>query len=230
MNRNELIAAVRFATGDHGTPPLFSDEDLTRLLNEAEQEACIRARLLRDQTTEEVVQIQLEDGVRQYRVHATVFDVLTVTLRREGCRPRKLLRATPDEMLAYTIAHPDADRAPCAFYFLEDSAANSGGLLTFDTALAEADGYQVTLEVQRLPLYPMENEDDEPEIPYRHHPALVDWVLFKCYSSRDIEADAPDRAARHKQEFVDHFGERPSAYVQQRQQRHRAPVVRAQRW
>ena len=51
MTLAELIAAFRLESDDRVTPYLWSDAEIAGYLAEAENEACIRARLLFDETT-----------------------------------------------------------------------------------------------------------------------------------------------------------------------------------
>ena len=48
MEVGDLISEFRTVTGDHGTPPLWGDKSLIAWANEAQREAAIRAKLLRD--------------------------------------------------------------------------------------------------------------------------------------------------------------------------------------
>jgi hypothetical protein len=85
------------------------------------------------------------------------------------------------------------------------------------------------LEVFRYPLLEME-QGDEPEIAERHRAGLVHWVLKRCYETRDMEGSAPQRAALHEAEFEKLFGIRDNAETMRKRRRHRAPVVRPQRF
>ena len=50
MTLEQLISAYRGDADDVKTPPFVSDEDLTDYANEAQDEACVRGRLLVDST------------------------------------------------------------------------------------------------------------------------------------------------------------------------------------
>jgi len=76
MTLAELIAAFRTDADDLvANPYLWSDAELTRWANEAEQEAALRAKLLFDASTMAVCQIAVLAGTTSYALHAKVHDV-----------------------------------------------------------------------------------------------------------------------------------------------------------
>ena len=75
MTLAELIAALRTDADDLvANPYLWSDAELTRWANEAEQEAALRAKLLFDASTTAVCQIAVLAGTTSYALHAKVQD------------------------------------------------------------------------------------------------------------------------------------------------------------
>jgi hypothetical protein len=85
----------------------------------------------------------------------------------------------------------------------------------------------LTLEVNRLPLNPMVNETDSPEIAQAHHRHLVQWALHKAFSVPDAETVDPTRAEKAEREFTKMFGIRPDADSRRREEysrpHHNAP-------
>lgn len=79
MTLGELREAFRLQVDDAASPYLWSDAEFKLWLNEAEQEACIRAKLLRDtsQTVATVV------GQKEYTLDAGVIDVQSITIDDE---------------------------------------------------------------------------------------------------------------------------------------------------
>ena len=63
MNVAEFIAAFRADLVDNDTPPLWSDTDIVRYLNDAIQEANERAFLTEDRATRAVCRFTLSAGV-----------------------------------------------------------------------------------------------------------------------------------------------------------------------
>lgn len=104
----------------------------------------------------------------------------------------------------------------------------AGMRIVLDRAPNVADGF-LTLNVYRYPLRDMEDSDDEPEIAQRHHDGLLDWILYRAYTERDIEAEAPQRAANHLAAFTARFGDRQDANVMRKHRQQRRPVIRPAR-
>lgn len=80
MTLGELCAVFRLQVDDVAAPYLWSDAEFMTWLNEAEQEACIRALLLRDtsQTVATVI------GQKEYALDAGVIDVRSITISGEA--------------------------------------------------------------------------------------------------------------------------------------------------
>lgn len=75
MNLEQLITAARGALQDEKEPYLWSDELLVDYLNEGVQEACERAKLIEDATTEAVCRIPVVPGQASYALHPSVLEV-----------------------------------------------------------------------------------------------------------------------------------------------------------
>lgn len=232
MNLSALISRFRILSGDHGVPAFWSDAEVTAYLNEAEREAAERARLLYDKTTAEVVQIALLPTVREYRLHPSIFDVDAAgILRPGGTRNCAVLRATEEDM-RWSLQHRPNLSGWAGYYTIYGGASGDGTLgkyLTLDRQPQEAGGI-LYLEAYRYPLVEMEDGEDEPEIAPRYHEALVHWALYQAYSTRDAEGNSDARASKHEAEFERRFGLRDDANVARKKVRHRAPVVKAQRF
>ena len=79
MNVAEFIAAFRADLVDNDTPPLWSDADIVRYLNDAIQEANERAFLTEDRATPAVCSITLTAGVSTYNLHPSVIRIKRLT-------------------------------------------------------------------------------------------------------------------------------------------------------
>src|SRR5699024_7716200 len=69
----------------------------------------------------------------------------------------------------------------------------------------------IHLECYRTPLAPMILDDDRPEINTTHHEQLIQWALYKAFSTPNGETFDPNRADLAKTEFTAYFGERPTS-------------------
>lgn len=232
MDLSALIARFRTLSGDHGVPALWPDAEVTAFLNEAEREAAERARLLYDKTTPAVVEIDLLPDVREYRLHPKIFDVEAIGLQRPGGDRRwPVCRADEGDMRWSVSRRPNLS-GWAGFFFVygdTDGTGTEGKHLVLDRKPQEAGG-KLLLEVYRYPLTDLVDPDDEPEIGPRHHDALVHWALHVAYQTRDMEGSASARAQHHEVEFAKRFGLRDDANVVRKKVRHRAPVVRPQRF
>ncbi len=230
MELQELESGFRVITGDHGEPQLWASADVRRWFNEAEREAAERGRLLQDKTTASVTRIALLPDVREYLLHPKIFDVQGVGLTNDMGKYADLCLSTEGALDNYARRHPNYRGWGREYYIYGEPKGNgaAGMRIVLDRAPQLEDGF-LTLNVYRYPLRDMEDSDDEPEIAQRHHDGLIDWVLYRAYSERDIEADAPQRAANHLATFTTRFGQRTDADTMRAQRQQRRPVVRPRR-
>lgn len=76
MTLAELIAECARLADDKAEPPLWLKAEWTKYLNEALREACLRARLVVDDEGA-ASEIDIEPGVKRYRLHPAVIDVMS---------------------------------------------------------------------------------------------------------------------------------------------------------
>lgn len=226
MNLQALISTFRQLAGDRAFPPLFSDEQVTEWLNDAEREAAERGKLLHERTRTDIVRVPLLVGQREYELSPLFIDTDGDTMYVQRATDTERTRAVHRQSQA-DIEWTIAERAnltgwPDGFFIYSDSLPRR---LVLDRKPAEAGGY-FWLSGYRYPLESMEDSTDEPEIHPRHHPHLIDWALFRAYSTRDLEGAAEARADKHKADFAGHFGQKTDANVQRKRLRHRGGHVR----
>lgn len=210
MTLADLIAQFRSDAVDAVTPYLWSDTDVKRLLNEAEQEAAIRAKLLFDDSTPSICEITTAAGVASYLLNALVHDIERAYITDASDAVVAFLGMA--DRLELDRTKPDwrtETREPTAL--IRDDRR-----LRFD-CLPEA-AYTLKLEVYRLPKQDMVANEDYPEIAAVHHRHLVQWALFRAYSQPDAETQDGTKALRAEAEFTRIFGPRPDASLRRRQQ------------
>ena len=203
MHREALRRRVRLLAQDTATPYLWQDEDIDDWLNEAQQEAAIRARLLRatPQSHPALCEFSLTAGESA----VTVPDALYEISHQEWAagserRPLKLVsREWMDTTLPGWRAMPAADPD----YLVQDRQQ----LEVVPPPIADGS---VRIEGYRLP-EPMQANNDEPRIPLAHHIHLVQWALHVGYSLPDTETLNPDKSQAAEAEFTRYFGARPDA-------------------
>lgn len=204
MDKDALIARFRREADDTNAPYLWPDEDVTAWLDEAEQEASIRAHLLPERTNAAVCEITVTEGTDTYDLHDAVLEV-------------KVARFLPDAGDAVRLTVVSVDGMDRIKPNWRDGAADAPKFLVQDEQTAilvptpSASGL-VKLEVNRLPLQSFEDKE-VPEIGLAHHRYLVNWALFKAFSKPDAETIDPTRAAKAEADFNRYFGSRPDAQL-----------------
>lgn len=185
MTLAQLIAQLRIDLDDTEEDYLWSDDELTLYINEAEKEAVRRSRLIIDQSTAEICQINVTANTSLYPLSKKIIQVLDVIPSwDDGCPLRK---AVTREM---TLHNPSwrSDESETPESYLLDFQSNY--LMLGQKPLSDGT---LNLRVYREPLAAMAEDDDEPEIAERYHRKLLHWARHEAYLKPD--ADTQDKAA-----------------------------------
>jgi hypothetical protein len=203
MTLSELITQFRHEAGDTVAPYLFSDEYITSLLNEAEEEAAERASLIKETSNSSICSIDITVGEATYPLHESVIVItharFTATGATDYCDVHPVDREELDRIrpLWRTTSEPPRD-------LIQDETQIVLGCLPSEAGLLEIEAF-------RLPLEPMVQDADVPEIHRKHHRQLVHWPLHKAFSQPDTETRDPTRAATAEAAFTAYFGNKPDA-------------------
>lgn len=220
MTLEELIASFREDATDKVQPFLWEDETVTRWLNEAQDEAAVRGRLLLDDSTPAVTTIAVTAGQASYQLHAKVYEIAHLQWQPSAAAHR----AQPVELVTrewLDRKHPGwRVRLDCDALY----AIQSEGALRLVPTPREAG--TLVLEAYRLPMKAMVNDTDKPEIHAASHAYLVYWALHRAFSQPDSDGFDPQRAATAEAAFTGYFGARPDADLR-RATRHDEPQVNA---
>lgn len=203
MTLQDLIRRFRVLAKDTIEPCLWSAENITDWLNDAQAQACIRGRLIREDSLVSVCQISLNSLEYRYRLHPSVYELINVRLIPvSGDKPR-FLRLVSREWL--DAEYPDwrDSQEPAAFVIQDDTRIRVVGV--FET------GDLIRMECYRLPMVAMVNDDDTPEIHRSHHEHLIQWALHKAFSIPDTESVDPTRSALAEAAFTRYFGILPDS-------------------
>ena len=198
MTLDELIDRCRDDSGDEAAPYHCSDDDWTKYLNEAEEESCIRARLI-----EEVVDVAFAAGDDTIAVPERAFSIQSATVSG-----RKLSLYTLGDLNEILPDGWDEDEGEVV------ACARHGNLLR-PYRIPVASG-TVRLTAFCTPENPMVNGSDVPTIHSRYHVKLVDWALRCAYSKQNNELYDKNLADRHEARFEATFGPRPNEVEMQR--------------
>ncbi len=201
---SQLIEECREELDDDVAPYLWSDAVLTRHLNEAVEEACIRARLLVESGRPDICHINLEPGRADYPLHPTVYVVRRAVLASNLSDP--LCRTTSAALDGQH--HHWRTEAGRPEYLVCDRQARE---VSVSPVPAEVDVLQLTLWRVPEAAEVMEDSEDEPVIDAIHHRKLVHWACWRALNKRDSEQRSTADADRHLALFESYFGERPTA-------------------
>jgi len=197
MTLGELISRFRREVKDTVKPYFCADEDIIAWLNEAEEEACRRAFLIVDSTST-ASQLDIAAGDVGADLDPLVIFVRRATLQSTH-RPLipAVVRSMDEELPGWENA-----QASVPTRFVPDWQT---GYLRLYPPSRSADTIKLT--VVRLPVRPMVEEDDEPEIRRQFHAYLLDWAKHRAYNIPDsyfFDAKKPDY---HLSVFTQKFGE-----------------------
>ena len=180
---------------------LWSKAFILRALNESVRQACNRTNFLFDDT----VSITLVNGTASYPISQLTTQIEYVEFENkevEHISKHDIQRKDPEwrtrTVMTDKVVH----------YMMR------GRTLTFipSPALVD-DGKIVNLEVFRLPLLPLVDDTDTPEIPEEFHRDLIYWVLHEAYKKRDADAYNQEKSDYYLARFTEIFGEYVSSEV-----------------
>lgn len=203
MNREALRRRVRLLAQDTVKPYLWQDEDIDDWLNEAQQEAAIRGRLLRatPDTHSALCEHRLGAGESVVSIPSGPYEI-SHQMWKQSDRTSELKLVSREWMDTH---HPGWRVAPAGepAFLIQDAQ-------TLQIAPASAQDGALLIEGYRLPTA-MAADADEPEIPGFHHIYLVQWALHVGYSIPDSETFDADKSSRAEVAFTRYFGPRPDA-------------------
>ena len=219
MTLEDLIRRFRVAARDTVEPFLFPTEDVTDWLNDAQDQACIRARLIREDELEAVCRIALTPGAHTYALHPLVYEIISLWIKPVSGRKRPVTLRSREWLNHHMPEWRDCTR-PAEIAIQDDTTVRIVG--------AVEAGNMLELECYRLPLRPMANDTDKPEIHRAHHQHLIDWALHKAFSVVDAETFDPKRAELSESAFTHYFGPLPDSDLRRTTRmdvpHHNAPV------
>jgi hypothetical protein len=201
----QLNTLFRQETDDQSAPYLWSDAEVTDYANDAQNEACRRARLIRDSATAAVCQYAVAINNPVIALDLRVISVRRVKL---ASRSQPLTRRYLADMDALTPGW-EALTGPVTDYVAD---YQTQAIRLFRTPTATDT---LNLTVSRLPLADLAANGDVPEINPAYHRSLRFWMLYRAYSKRDAETNDPQRAKAALAMFEAEFGPRSPAFEEE---------------
>lgn len=211
MTLQELIDLYRAQADDRSRSlggcdddALASDAVLTIYANEAEAEACRRGQLLRDSYSA-MCTIPFAAGDE-----SVAFAPQIVRILRAAIDSKAIDVFSAEEMDCFMPGWEFQDRRDAPQRLV--TGMSTGRLNLWPRPAAPG---VLRLTVQRLPLKPMRDMRDKPEIRPELHPALAEWMLYRVYSSQDTELYNDAKAALCLRRFEEEFGRKSSGRNEQ---------------
>ena len=221
MTLAELIAAYRTEAHDKAEPFFASDEEVTGWLNEGVKEAAIRGRLIHENDDPAICQIDVVPGASSYPLHPSIYELTHIAYLKDGESRRRPLCLTSTELMdAEVPGWRDAEGDPV--YAIQGDK----GIRLAPRPLAAG---KVMIEGYRVPVEPMIDPGDEPEINQIHHQHITQWAVYRASVMIDADIFDPERAARAESEFTRYFGRRTDADLR-RMTREDVPQVTRPFW
>lgn len=206
MTLEDLIALYRADAMDEarsmagGDGDVYcSDELLALYASEAQDEACRRGLLLRDSASP-MCSLGFAAGAEAVDLDSRIL---------------RILRAFVDGQAVELVNVDDMDSAMPGWQFQQRQdrpqrlvAGMTTGKLHLWPVPAQAGAIRLT--VQRLPLKPLRDAMDKPEIRPELHRSLVHWMLYKAYGREDTDLHNDAKAAVALAKFEAEFGRKAS--------------------
>lgn len=203
MNLAGLIEAYRVAASDRAIPHLAEDADLVAFFNEAERQACIRARLIHESADPDICTLPVVSGNSVCPLHPSVYELDHLAFLADGEARFTPVRLVSQEWLSAKLDDWRDESGAPEYAIQSDTAVRL-------VPRPDRDGV-LRLEGYRTPKEEMLADNDTPEINVQHHAHLVHWVLFRVFSIPDSELLDLEKAARAEQDFTRYFGPMPNA-------------------
>lgn len=204
MQLSDLISRFRTLANDKVEPYFIDDASVTDWLNDAVSEACIRGRLLHESQNDDVCRIDVIAGTTNYALHDSLYELSRVWFEPNNGTCGTVLALMSPESLDRTYYENWKTMSGFPQFIVQDDT----GVRLVPTPDV---GGELQLEGYRVPLSPMENDTDVPEINSIHHVHLIQWVLYQAFKVPDAEFFDPNRSALAEQEFTEYFGIRPDS-------------------
>lgn len=211
MRTRDLLDALREMLDDETKPYLWSDASLVRKLDNAVREACLRARLLKDDedSCPELCRLNITAG--QPVVHYAR-EILVVRHGRLASCNRKLWALSAESMDRFDPCWQDAARGTGRPEFMVMDLAQHTLRMN---RVPDADD-TLYLRVWRVPRVrerlSVAEMDKEPALVLPDAEELCHWAAHEAYMVQDADTQDKQAASDHLALFEKRFGSRPSLH------------------
>ena len=204
MNLEQLRRRFRVLAKDTVEPFLYADDDIADWLTDAEAQAAIRGRLLLEDMIPAVCVLPVSVGQAGYKLHPKLYELVNVRFKAFGDTRSEPLQLVSREWMNDNVRDwRDADNWSYTSASRRYAVQSETGLRIVP---APDVAGELLIEGYRLPLKPLANDTDRPEIHEASHEKLIQWALFRAFSVPDSESFDPQRSENAQAEFTRHFG------------------------
>lgn len=206
MTLKDLIRRFRVLAKDQYEPYFWQDEEITDWLNDAQEQACVRGRLLLEDADPALCVIDLVPGQHTYPLDKRVYELVDVRLKTGSntvVEPKIVSRGWLDTNVR-DWREPDTWRNHCARYLIQNETS-------VRIVPTPQEAGTLSIEAYRLPMASMQDDADEPEIHQASHEHLIQWALHRAYSVSDAEVFDAQRSALAEMNFTAYFGLLPDS-------------------
>ena len=152
MTLQQMIALFRTEAFDNSNPPLFADTEIITWLNEAQVEAAIRMKLLRENTNPLFCKYDIRESVMDYPVDSRMFQIEYASLIFQGA----------NGMLPYVLAVTSAEELDGVRPFWRTLPFRPTGIIVYDTSFRTDalpnSNFTISVEGYRLPNATMDQQ------------------------------------------------------------------------
>ncbi len=202
MTLEELIRRFRSLSKDQSEPYLWPDEDVTDWLNDAQAQACVRGRLIREDANSLMCRIALDPAKHTYPLHKSVYEIIHLRLIPLVGKPRTMHLKSREWLDAQAPDWRDLDQPACWAIQNDTTVRVVGQIIAGDV---------LELECYRLPMKLMAVPTDKPEIHQAHHEHMIQWALHKAFSIPDADTFDSTRETAAETAFTSYFGPLPDS-------------------
>lgn len=206
MTLKDLIRRFRVLTRDQYEPYFWKNEEITDWLNDAQEQACVRGRLLLEDADPALCVINLVPGQHTYPLDKRVYELVDVRIKTGSntmVEPKIVSRGWLDTNVR-DWREPGTWRNHCARYLIQNETS-------VRIVPTPQEAGTLSIEAYRLPMASMQDDADEPEIHQASHEHLIQWALHRAYSVSDAEVFDAQRSALAEMNFTAYFGLLPDA-------------------
>lgn len=202
MNLGEILTQARLELDDTEQDYLWSDPELISYINEAQEQACRRSRLIIDSSTPEICVINLTANEAVYDLHEKVLAIKDVV----GANGHALTGA-PVNWMNENIASWRSNTSDEVSAIVTDYETDKIRVYPIPTKNST-----LGLRVVRMPLVKLVAPNDVPEIKSRYHMALIHWVKHRAYLKKDADTLDKNASVESLSLFELEFGRPRPAY------------------